>query len=125
MSIYLAIAVGGAVGAVSRYWMYGSVGKLLGYSFPFGTLTVNLLGSLLMGFLSVILTDRLPLDAPLRLGLLIGMLGSFTTFSAFAMDTLILLQTGAVMKSLLYVTANLVLCVIAVWAGLLFAKLVV
>ncbi len=125
MSIYLAIAVGGAVGAVSRYWMSGSVGHLLGHSFPFGTLSVNVLGSFLMGLLSLLLTAKLPLDETVRLGLLTGMLGAFTTFSAFAMDTLRLMESGAVLRSLAYILVSVLLCIGAAWAGVLIAKQVV
>ena len=85
MSIYLAIAAGGAVGAISRYWMTGSVGQMLGYSFPFGTLSVNVLGSFLMGLFAILLTEKIPLDDSVRLGLITGMLGAFTTFSTFSM----------------------------------------
>ena len=110
MSIYLAIAAGGAVGAISRYWMTGSVGQMLGFSFPFGTLSVNVLGSFLMGLFAILLTEKIPLDDSVRLGLITGMLGAFTTFSAFAMDTLGLMESGAMVKTLVYVMPKKVIC---------------
>lgn len=125
MSIYLAIAAGGAVGAVSRYWMSGSVGQMLGHSFPFGTLSVNVLGSFLMGLLAILLTEKIPLDDSVRLGLITGMLGAFTTFSAFAMDTLGLMQSGALLRSLMYIVASVVMCVLAALAGVLIAKQII
>ncbi len=125
MSIYLAIAAGGAVGAISRYWMTGSVGQMLGYSFPFGTLSVNVLGSFLMGLFAILLTEKIPLDDSVRLGLITGMLGAFTTFSAFAMDTLGLMESGAMMKALLYVMASVVVCIVAAWARVFIAKQII
>ncbi len=125
MSIYLAIAAGGAVGAISRYCMTGSVGQMLGYSFPFGTLSVNVLGSFLMGLFAILLTEKIPLDDSVRLGLITGMLGAFTTFSAFAMDTLGLMESGAVMKALLYVMASVLVCIVAAWAGVFIAKQII
>ncbi len=125
MSIYLAIAAGGAVGAISRYWMTGSVGQMLGYSFPFGTLSVNVLGSFLMGLFAILLTEKIPLDDSVRLGLITGMLGAFTTFSAFAMDTLGLMESGAMMKALLYVMASVLVCIVAAWAGVFIAKQII
>ena len=88
MSIYAAIAVGGSLGAVSRYWMSTSTYQWLGFGFPYGTLAVNLLGSLTMGFLSELLVERLQVSDEIRIGLLAGFLGSFTTFSTFAIDVL-------------------------------------
>ncbi len=125
MSIYLAIAAGGAVGAISRYWMTGSVGQMLGYSFPFGTLSVNVLGSFLMGLFAILLTEKIPLDDSVRLGLITGMLGAFTTFSAFAMDTLGLMESGAMVKTLVYVMASVLVCIIAAWAGVFIAKQII
>ena len=125
MSIYLAIAAGGAVGAISRYWMTGSVGQMLGYSFPFGTLSVNVLGSFLMGLFAILLTEKIPLDDSVRLGLITGMLGAFTTFSAFAMDTLGLMESGAIVKTLVYVMASVLVCIIAAWAGVFIAKQII
>lgn len=125
MSIYLAIAAGGAVGALSRYWMSGSVGQLLGQAFPFGTLSVNVLGSFLMGLFAILLTEKIPVDESVRLGLLTGMLGAFTTFSAFAMDTLGLIESGAVIRALGYMLASVLLCIVAAWTGVLIAKQII
>lgn len=122
MSIYIAIAVGGSLGAVSRYWVTTRTYQWLGMDYPYGTLTVNVLGSLLLGFLSVLLVERFQISEALRFGLLAGFLGSFTTFSAFAMDSINLMNSGALLKSLGYMLLSVVFCVVGVWAGLITAK---
>ena len=122
MSLYLAIALGGSLGAVSRHWVQTFTHQWLGFGFPFGTLAVNVVGSLLMGFLSVILVQRFQVADELKYGLLIGFLGSFTTFSSFAMDTLHLSDNGAILKAFSYILLSLFGCLIGAWAGLITAK---
>ena len=122
MSIYVAIAVGGSLGAVSRYWMSTSIYQWLGFGFPWGTLAVNLLGSLAMGFLSELLVDRIHLSEDIRIGLLAGFLGSFTTFSTFSIDVLQLGSSQSVLKAILYIMLSVLLCILGAWAGLLAAK---
>lgn len=103
MGIWIAIALGGACGAMARYWVSSQVYHWAGIGFPWGTLTVNLLGSLLMGFLVELFTDRLMINNELRVALTIGFLGSFTTFSTFAVDTLNWIEVGAWWKVASYV----------------------
>jgi CrcB protein len=122
MSIYFAIAVGGSLGAVSRYWMSVSTYQWFGQGFPYGTLMVNLLGSLVMGFLSVLLVHRFHVSEEIRIGLLAGFLGSFTTFSTFAMDTLQLASNDAMLKAIIYILFSVLLCILGAWAGLVAAK---
>ena len=122
MSIYVAIAVGGSLGAVSRYWMSTSAHQWLGFGFPYGTLTVNLLGSLSMGFLSELLVTRLQVSDEIRIGLLAGFLGSFTTFSTFTMDVLELGTSQSALRAVLYILLSVLLCILGAWAGLLAAK---
>lgn len=122
MSIYLAIAIGGSFGAVSRYWVSNATYGWLGNNFPYGTLMVNVVGSLVMGFLTVLLTQRLNVSEELRLGLVVGFLGSFTTFSSFAMDSIHWLENGAILKTLSYVLLSLVFTVLGAWGGLVTAK---
>ena len=122
MSIYVAIAVGGSLGAVSRYWMSTSTYQWLGLGFPYGTLAVNLLGSIAMGFLAELLGDRIEVSEEIRLGLLAGFLGSFTTFSTFSIDVLQLGIDQSVFKAILYIMLSVLLCILGAWAGLLAAK---
>jgi len=122
MSIYIAIALGGSLGAISRYWVSTATYSWLGNNFPYGTLMVNVTGSLLMGFLTVVLVQRFDVSDEVRLGLIVGFLGSFTTFSTFSMDTIHWLESGEVVKSLAYILVSVFACVLGAWAGLISAK---
>lgn len=117
-----AIAAGGALGALLRFWMSNGIYAVLGRSFPYGTLAVNVLGSLLMGFLYVMLIDKLALGPQWRAALLIGLLGAFTTFSTFSMETLNLVEAGEVFKALLNVLLSISLCLMATWFGVLAGR---
>ena len=123
MNQIIAIAAGGARCSVSRYGMSTGVYTLLGRSFPYGTLAVNVLGSLLMGFLYVMLIERLASSAEMRAVLLIGFLGSFTTFSTFSMETLTLLEQAEIAKAALNILMSVLLCLAATWAGINFARI--
>lgn len=116
------IAAGGAVGAVLRYGVSNGVYSWLGRGFPYGTLAVNVLGSLLMGLLTVLMLERLNMGAEWRALLLIGGLGAFTTFSTFSMETLNLLEQGEFDKALLNIGLSVFLCVLAAWLGVLLGR---
>lgn len=118
----LAIAAGGALGALSRYGVYSAVHAVAGRDFPYGTLAVNVVGSLAMGFLYVWLFDRLNVGSGWRAFLLIGFLGSFTTFSAFSIETFNLLQQGAAGRAVVNITASVVVCISAAWIGTMVAR---
>jgi CrcB protein len=122
MSIYISIALGGSFGAICRYWASTATYSWLGTNFPYGTLMVNVAGSLVMGFLTVLLVHRFDVSDEVRLGLLVGFLGSFTTFSAFSMDTVHWIESGALIKALVYVLASVITCVLGAWIGLSSAK---
>lgn len=111
----LAVAGGGALGAVMRYGAGLALGGRGGL--PWATLLVNVSGSLAFGFLAVWLSERLPLANELRAFLLVGVLGAFTTFSTFSWETVALLQQGEPMRALANAAANLFLCLLAVAAG--------
>lgn len=122
MTTILAIAAGGAGGALMRYWCSQGVHALLGRGFPYGTLTVNVFGSLLMGLLFVLLIERQFISAEWRALLLIGVLGSFTTFSTFSIETLNLLEQGEALKAGLNILFSVSLCLIACWAGIILGR---
>lgn len=121
MTQTLAIAVGGAAGAVARFWVSTGVYSLLGRGFPYGTLAVNVIGSLAMGFLYVWLLERVTSATELRGLILVGFLGAFTTFSTFSIETLNLIEQAAHLKALMNTLLSVVVCVLAaavgVWLG--------
>jgi len=122
MSQVLAIAGGGALGAVLRYWMSTAVYAMAGRDFPYGTLAVNVLGSLVMGFLYIWLLERTLEGAGMRAFLLIGLLGAFTTFSTFSIETLMLMEGGHYVRALANTLVSVVLCVAAAGTGVILAR---
>jgi CrcB protein len=122
MTQVLAIAAGGALGALLRYWTSTAVHSRLGTTFPYGTLTVNVIGSLLMGFLYIWFIDRLTAGPGLRAFLLIGVLGAFTTFSTFSMETLNLMESGQPGKALMNILVSVSVCITAAGLGVLAAR---
>jgi CrcB protein len=122
MSQLLAIAGGGAVGALLRYWISSTTYGVTGTGFPYGTLLVNVLGSLFMGFAYVWLLERTLGDGALRAFLLIGLLGAFTTFSTFSIETLNLLEDAQLMKAVTNTVLSVVLCIGAAAVGVSMAR---
>jgi len=116
------IAIGGSVGAVMRFLTQATVYELFGRTFPYGTLIVNVLGSFLMGLLSIFLVEKFNLSAEWHLAILIGVLGSFTTFSTFSIETLVLFEQGDIIKAMSNIVLSVTLCISSVWAGAYFAK---
>ncbi len=117
MGNLLLIGVGGALGAIARYWLGGRAQALSGsLSFPYGTLTVNLLGCLLIGVLAAFVA-RGSLPAEWQALLLVGLLGAFTTFSTFSLEALLLLQAARIGAAAAYVGGSALLGLLAVWAG--------
>jgi CrcB protein len=122
MNLIIAIAAGGASGALLRYWLSNATYAALGRGFPYGTLAVNLLGCLLMGFLTIWLMERTSAGPVMRAFLLIGLLGAFTTFSTFSIETMTLIESGQLTKAVLNMLLSVVLCVTATACGLLIGR---
>lgn len=118
----IAIATGGAIGALMRFWVSSGVYALMGRAFPWGTLAVNVLGSLAMGFLYILLLERLTVGPEVRALLLIGLLGAFTTFSTFSIETLNLIEQADYFKAVLNMLISVIACVAAVWVGVILAR---
>lgn len=123
MHTSLYIALGGGAGSVCRYWLSTSVYLWLGRAFPFGTLAVNVLGSLMAGLLVMVLTTKMVnLSTELRNLLLVGFLGGFTTFSAFSIETFALLEAGDISRALGNIVLSVGLCLLAVWLGTILGR---
>ena len=118
MKMLLAVAIGGAIGAVARYKTVGWVGEMVGHGFPWGTLTVNIVGSFLMGALIEAGALRQVLTPELRALLAVGVLGAFTTFSSFALDVATLWERGDAVPVAAYIAASTALSILALFAGL-------
>ena len=116
--IWLVIAAGGALGAMARHAVGQLAIRLLGPNFPWGTLTVNVLGSLAMGLFIAWLVAREPAGQGVRAFFAVGLLGAFTTFSTFALDAVTLYERKAMMTAGLYVGASVILSIVALFAGL-------
>lgn len=122
MSKIALIGFAGLIGTVARYWLSGWVAQRFGETFPTGTLVVNLSGCFLVGFLFQLTEERFLVQPALRTALLIGLLGGYTTFSSFAMQTLTLLRDGEWMLATMNVLISNVLGLVLVWAGYSLSK---
>lgn len=120
---FIWIAIGGAVGAMLRYTVSMSVQQLTTRDFPYGTLVVNVLGSLLIGIFAVLLLEKTAQAAHWRALIIIGGLGAFTTFSTFSYDTIALLSNGAILRASVNVISHIAGCLLATWTGLAIGRL--
>jgi len=120
--MWLYVAVGGAAGALGRYWLTGWIQAAFAGVFPLGTLTVNVVGSLLLGF-GMQSMEALPVSAALQTMLTIGFFGAFTICSTFSYETVALLRDGNWVRVLLYAGLILALGLVAVFAGIAAASI--
>jgi len=119
---YFSIAVGGTLGCWARYAMTNLVQTICGRDFPYATLSINLLGSFLMGFLFIETLDRLTISPVLRTGILTGVLGGYTTFSTFEMETLLLVEQGEPVRAVLYIVLSVGLGFLCAFGGAYIAR---
>ncbi|XTI72194.1 fluoride efflux transporter CrcB [Acidithiobacillus sp. AC3] len=111
------IALFAILGAWARYGQSLLVQTVFGRNFPWATLSINVMGCFIMGFLFFETLERISLSPELRTGMLTGGLGAYTTFSTFSLETLVLFENGEPVKALLYMFSSLFLCVAAAFAG--------
>ncbi len=126
MASYFWVAVGGALGTMGRYWCSGFVARLVGETFPWGTLVINVLGSFVIGFFGALTgpDGRLFVGTNARQFVMIGICGGYTTFSSFSLQTLNLVNDGEWLLAGANITLSVVLCLIAVWIGAALAAAV-
>src|SRR5262245_59022287 len=119
MQSYVWIAIGGALGSVARYWCSGVIARLIGEAFPWGTLMVNVTGSLIIGFFATITgpDGRLLMGTLPRQFVMVGICGGYTTFSSFSLQTLNLMQDGEWLYAGANIVVSVIACLIAVWLG--------
>jgi CrcB protein len=121
---YIAVALGGALGALARFLISSQVGKALGVGFPFGTLAVNVIGSFVRVVCAVLIIENLKMPGYWREFVMVGFLGALTTFSTFSLDGLNLLQNGQVSTAILYFVISVIGSVLACFSGWYLTKII-
>lgn len=116
------VAMGGALGAVARYLIVAWVTDVAGNRFPWGTLTVNAVGSFLLGIAFIIVVEKLHGQGELRALIMVGFLGAMTTFSTFSLEAWSLFDASRVIEAVTYVVVSVILCVLSVLAGISLAR---
>tara|TARA_B100000378_G_C17712255_1_gene295632 strand:+ start:57 stop:446 length:390 start_codon:yes stop_codon:yes gene_type:complete len=124
LSHALIVAAGGALGSVGRYLVGVLAIRLWGPQFPWGTFVVNVVGSLMIGLLVEAVARALNQSAEMRMFMVTGFLGGFTTFSSFSLDAMTMIERGDVLHAVAYIAASLLLALIAVFAGLAIGRMV-
>jgi CrcB protein len=119
LTLSLWVALGSAVGGALRYWCSGLVARWVGETFPWGTIAVNVVGSLLIGLFATLSgpDGRLFVGTTARQFVMVGLFGGFTTFSSFSLQTLALAQSGEWLRAAANIVGSVVLCLIGVWLG--------
>ena len=121
MEVVLVVGFGGAVGAILRWWVGVFMNHLLAPAFV-GPLVVNLVGSFMIGLLLIWFQGRLPISDVLRTGILVGLLGGFTTYSAFSMEAVNMMMAGLYGRASAYVVVTVVVCLMGTWAGVMLGR---
>jgi CrcB protein len=120
---YLIVSLGAIVGACSRYYISRLSAKLLGAVFPYGTLIINVTGSLIVGFFMIYATDRVLVDPRWRLLIVVGFCGAFTTFSSYAFESMAYFEQGQWHLMLTNILTNNLLCLAGALGGMALARL--
>ena len=119
----LIIGIGGFIGAILRYLLSGYFYNLYGNKFPYGTLAVNIIGCLILGFFITLAEGKFIVSPQIKSFVAIGLLGAFTTFSTFSFETLVLLQRELYISAFLNIFISISAGLLAVWLGIILAKL--
>jgi fluoride exporter len=123
LQLYLAVAIGGAIGTVGRYFLSGVVANAFGATFPWGTLVINVTGSFVIGFFAVLTgpDGRVLASTVARQFVIVGLCGGYTTFSSFSLQTLNLINDGEWWAAGWNIVGSVVLCLVSVWIGAVMA----
>jgi CrcB protein len=122
--VMAAVAVGGAIGSVARYLIAGWIQSAAWQGFPFGIFVVNVSGGFVMGLLTELMALKFNVSLPVRAFLTTGILGGYTTFSTFSLDSALLIQRGAIPSAVVYVVGSAALSILALFAGLWIVRAV-
>ncbi|MDR5727964.1 MAG: fluoride efflux transporter CrcB [Terriglobia bacterium] len=124
LSKYMYIAVGGALGAMARFWIGSAVANRLGTKFPYGTFVINITACVIIGFSLTFLAKRTDLTPAWRFLVPIGFIGAYSTFSSYEWETVSTLRSGDFSMAALYAFGSLFLGLVAVWCGILLAEVI-
>ena len=122
--VMAAVAVGGAIGSVARYLIAGWIQSAAWQGFPFGIFLVNVSGGFVMGLLTELMALKFNVSLPVRAFLTTGVLGGYTTFSTFSLDSALLIQRGAIPSAVMYIVGSAVFSILALFAGLWIVRAV-
>ena len=120
---YLLIAIGGALGTLARYWVGSTIASRMGTKFPYGTFVINMTACVIIGFSLSFFGRRTELNPAWRFLIPVGFVGAYSTFSTFEWETFVHLQTGDFLIAALYVSLSVLLGLLAVWLGVVLARL--
>ena len=122
--IILAVALGGAIGSLARYFLAGAIQSAAWPGFPWGIFVVNISGGFIMGLIVELSALKLTLTPELRAFLTVGILGGYTTFSTFSLDSVLLIERGAYLNAAAYIAGSAVLSIVALFAGMWLVRLI-